>query len=167
MNTSYMVLRSSGAWSVQSAWAIFSELELSLCVVMNKWEEKRQKIIIQKYNRILKKNNATHTSNDDVKGRMASKKSETSGIKAAQLEYKRIVENKKQKREEKLKKKKEIQEALERYKQRKAEVYKKLSKKTKKGQPLMKESLAGLVLEAQDFSVERLSRARPGSSAEK
>lgn len=57
------------------------------------------------------------------------------------MEYKRIVENKKQKREEKLKKKKEIQEALERYKQRKAEVYKKLSKKTKKGQPLMKERL--------------------------
>lgn len=47
-----------------------------VCISVNKWEEKRQKIIIQKYNRILKKNNATHTSNDDVKGRMASKKSE-------------------------------------------------------------------------------------------
>jgi len=59
-------------------------------------------------------------------------------FKNAHLEYQRIQDEKKQKKEEFLKKKAERDQAIQEYKQKKLEKYKKLSKKTKKGQPIMK-----------------------------
>lgn len=61
--------------------------------------------------------------------------------KEAQERYKQIQEEKKARRLEALKKKEEIQQALEEYKQKKKYKNKKLGKKTKKGQPVMKERL--------------------------
>lgn len=61
--------------------------------------------------------------------------------KEALERYKQIQEDKKARRLEVLKKKEEIQQALEEYKQKKKYKNKKLGKKTKKGQPVMKERL--------------------------
>lgn len=61
--------------------------------------------------------------------------------KEAQERYKQIQEDKKARRFEASKKKEEIRQALEEYKKKKNYRNKKLGKKTKKGQPVMKERL--------------------------
>lgn len=69
--------------------------------------------------------------------------------KKAHLEYQRIQDEKRQKKEELAKQKIEKAEALQQYKLKKLERYKKLHKKTKKGQPIMKHRMEMLLEQIQ------------------
>lgn len=72
--------------------------------------------------------------------------------KEAQERYKQIQDEKKARRLEASKKKEEIRQALEEYQEKKKYRNKKLGKKTKKGQPVMKERLE-LLLEKIQTSI--------------
>ena len=60
---------------------------------------------------------------------------------AAREEFLKKKNEKQEKQEELLRIKNEREEAIKKYREKKMEVYKKLSKKTKKGQPIMRERM--------------------------
>lgn len=85
--------------------------------------------------------NESEASNSNFKKRKAYKK--------AHEEYQRIKEEKKKRREELEKKKAERDAALKIYKQKKVEKFKRLNKKTKRGQPVMKDRIEMLLEQIQ------------------
>lgn len=87
------------------------------------------------------------------KPKEVSKPKKASAQKMAQDEYKRILEEKKLKREERLKQNEQKKEALQKYKQNKIEKYKKMNKKTRKGQPVMRDRMQMLLEQIQSTSV--------------
>lgn len=70
--------------------------------------------------------------------------------KRAHLEFQRIKEEKQKRREEMLKLKAEKEEARKAHKQKKIENFKRLSRKTKKGQPIMKDRIELLLEKIQN-----------------
>ncbi|KAG5873672.1 hypothetical protein JTB14_013338 [Gonioctena quinquepunctata] len=68
----------------------------------------------------------------------------------AQQEFQRLKEEKQKKREEFLNKKAEKEEALKKYRKEKAAKFKKLSRRTKKGQPIMKDRMEMLLEKIQN-----------------
>ncbi|XP_069687192.1 uncharacterized protein [Periplaneta americana] len=110
---------------------------------VEKWEEGRRKAILHNYYKELRKGEGfsfdrrkqmTKQSLDGNRNRISSR----SAFQEAQEEYKRKMEERIAELKEAQRKKEERSQALARYGAVKAEVYKKLSRKTKKGQPVMK-----------------------------
>ncbi|KAJ8955871.1 hypothetical protein NQ318_005419 [Aromia moschata] len=103
-------------------------------------DETEDKITEENENNLNTSINVANTFNSEEevvpKGSKAKK---GKAFKKVQQEFERIRDEKRQKREEMLKKKAEREEALQAYKIKKAEKFKKLNRKTKKGQPIMKE----------------------------
>lgn len=69
--------------------------------------------------------------------------------KKAYAEYERIKTQRQQERQNQSKRKKEIQESLEKYKQKKRDKTKKLAARTSKGQPIMKNRIEMLLEQIQ------------------
>ncbi|XP_025414958.1 thyroid transcription factor 1-associated protein 26 [Sipha flava] len=118
------------------------------------WDERRKKAIIRDYYKDLNKSGVerpldTSINDDTIPIRQLKR---LNPHKEAQERYKQILEEKKARRFEASKKKEEIRQALEEYKKKKIYRNKKLGKKTKKGQPVMKERLE-LLLEKIQASV--------------
>ncbi|KAK2581097.1 hypothetical protein KPH14_007921 [Odynerus spinipes] len=131
---------------------IFDKKQYRLKTYSNKykvdqWQERRKRAVLRDYYKELQKDQSgkkkLSESKDDAKT-----ENETSGAKKkpsffdiTRKEYERKKEEKKRKKEEILRVKTEREEALRKYKEKKIKTYKKLSKKTKKGQPVMKDRI--------------------------
>ncbi|XP_072758711.1 uncharacterized protein [Anoplolepis gracilipes] len=111
---------------------------------IDQWEEKRKKAVLRGYYKELKKDqqnssqvssNLNCTSKDP--NEISNSKSKSYAFYKAKQEYKRKQEEKKKRIEDAIRVKAEREEALRKYKEKKLHNYKVLSKKTKKGQPVM------------------------------
>ncbi|XP_046833887.1 thyroid transcription factor 1-associated protein 26 homolog [Vespa crabro] len=92
----------------------------------------------------------TETKVETLSGHDASKpKKSPNYFDVIRKEYERKKEDKKRKKEERLRIIAEREEALRKYKEKKMQAYKKLSKKTKKGQPVIKERIELLLQKIQ------------------
>ncbi|XP_022174471.1 thyroid transcription factor 1-associated protein 26 [Myzus persicae] len=118
------------------------------------WDERRKKAVIRDYYKELNKTGNERPLNifNDEDTNLTKQQKRSNPHKEAQERYNQIQEEKKARRLEASKKKEEIRQALEEYKQKKKFKNKKLGKKTKKGQPVMKERLE-LLLEKIQASV--------------
>ncbi|KAL4096659.1 hypothetical protein QTP88_021572 [Uroleucon formosanum] len=118
------------------------------------WDERRKKAVIRDYYKKLNKSGYERPldtlNNEDTN--LTKQQKRPNPHKEAQERYNQIQEEKKARRLEASKKKEEIRQALEEYKQKKKFKNKKLGKKTRKGQPVMKERLE-LLLEKIQASV--------------
>lgn len=92
----------------------------------------------------------TLKSNDMINNQSGTKSKRKKAFQKAHLEYERIKEEKKQKKEEFKRKKAERDEALKQYKEKKITKFKVLSRKTRKGQPIMKDRMEMLLAQIQD-----------------
>uniref|UniRef100_A0A1B6CCI9 Uncharacterized protein n=1 Tax=Clastoptera arizonana TaxID=38151 RepID=A0A1B6CCI9_9HEMI len=112
---------------------------------VKKWEERRQKAVVRSYfKEIIKdKSNSKTITNVQPQKKM-------SAYQAAKCEFNKINEEKKKRFAEISKKKEEIKEALKEYRKKKCEKFKKLSKKNKRGQPVMKDRIQMLYEKVQD-----------------
>ena len=119
---------------------------------INQWEERRKKAILRDYYKELDKSerqtvkkpsslkDAEQSENDKE-----TQPKKSSAFRKAKQEYLRKKDEKRKEKEEALLVKSERKEALEKYKEKKMQTYKKLSKKTKKGQPVMKDRMEMLL----------------------
>lgn len=129
---------------------------------LQEWEDKRKKAVLRGYYRKVKEE-----SDFDVKKIYEEEEGATSikgsneinednlkkkgkAFKKAQQEFERIKGEKEAKKEEFLRRRKEKEEALKEYKRKKNEKFKKLNRKTKKGQPIMKERMEMLLEQIQN-----------------
>ncbi|XP_029668028.1 thyroid transcription factor 1-associated protein 26 homolog [Formica exsecta] len=112
---------------------------------INQWEEKRKKAVLRGYYKELQKDqqnssqkssNLNHASKNT--NEISNSRNKSYAFYKAKREYKRKQEEKKKRVEEAIRVKTEREEALRKYKQKKLHNFKVLSKKTKKGQPVMK-----------------------------
>uniref|UniRef100_A0A0A9VV79 Thyroid transcription factor 1-associated protein 26 n=1 Tax=Lygus hesperus TaxID=30085 RepID=A0A0A9VV79_LYGHE len=114
-------------------------------VQVKHWEDKKKVILKSKLQRQLKKDPAKvvkspHSSipvSQPNENEM-QQHPRLSRVKLAQAEFQKKQEEKRKFNEDRLKKKEGIAKALENYKKKKSENFRLLSKKTKKGQPVMK-----------------------------
>ncbi|XP_012255821.2 rRNA-processing protein FYV7 [Athalia rosae] len=123
---------------------------------VDQWEDRRKKAVLRRYYKDVKKEQKHAAQNSELSkkesesGEGKSSISEDPQFKgnafyAAKQEYRKKKEEKMKKKEEIQRRKEEKIEALKKYKEAKALKYKKLSKKTKKGQPVMKDRLEMLL----------------------
>lgn len=77
--------------------------------------------------------------------------SRVNAYQAAQSEFKRLQEEKEKKRDEIKRKKEEMKQALDKYHKIKLDKFKKMSKKTKRGQPVMKDRMQMLYEKVQNI----------------
>lgn len=143
---------------------------------LDQWEEKRKKTVLREYYKEIKdddiktkfdvkkiydedetkepskeENENENNLNTDIRiGQEAAKGTKKTAFRKAHLEYQRIQEEKKRKKEELTRKKAERDEALKVYKEKKVKKFKALSKKTRKGQPIMKDRMEMLLAQIQD-----------------
>ncbi|XP_053975571.1 thyroid transcription factor 1-associated protein 26 homolog [Hylaeus volcanicus] len=115
---------------------------------IDQWQERRKKAILRDYYKEVEKSqrqnpkkpialiNENKNENDNE---MQPRK--VSAFHKAKKEYLRKKDDKRKKKEEIVRVKTEQKEALKKYKEKKMQTFKKLSKKTKKGQPVMKDRL--------------------------
>lgn len=105
--------------------------------LVEQWDEVRKKSLIKKYHKELKKSGINVPVNTQPTNLNREEKKH-SALQLAQEKYKKIQEEKQRRKEELQRQKEERQAALEAYKKQKAMKFKKLSQKTRKGQPVMK-----------------------------
>ncbi|PNF19161.1 hypothetical protein B7P43_G09790 [Cryptotermes secundus] len=123
-------------------YCVFSLIEEYYAV--EQWEERRRKAIAHSYYKEMRKiagqSSGTEKQNMSTSSTGVNKYRipRPTAYQKAEEEYKRKQEEKAAKLQEAQKKKEERSQAVARYRANKAEVFKKLSKKTKKGQPVMK-----------------------------
>ncbi|XP_014245625.1 rRNA-processing protein FYV7-like [Cimex lectularius] len=114
------------------------EIKYSKAARVKQWEEKRRKVMKHKLNKQLRKEGFTQKdlsqSSNQEKGRFKENHKQKVTLQQTLAEKKKQRE---QEEQDRLKRKKEQQEALQQYKIKKLERVKKLSRKTRKGQPLM------------------------------
>ncbi|XP_014277100.1 uncharacterized protein [Halyomorpha halys] len=116
--------------------------QLNNKVKVQLWEQRRQKNFKRRYNKEYKRNKSSEAIEEHTEQIDTSENNGRLGIfKAAQLEIQRKKEEKRRLFQEKLQKKNEIEQAISEYKKKKAEKFKKLSKKTKRGQPVMRDRI--------------------------
>lgn len=114
---------------------------------VDQWQERRKRAVLRDYYKELQKEHNSQkrlpVSKDDAKteNETSKIKKKPSFIDVAKREYELRKEEKKRKKEEILRIKTEREEALRKYKEKKMQTYKKLSRKTKKGQPVMKDRM--------------------------
>ncbi|CAH1403476.1 unnamed protein product [Nezara viridula] len=119
----------------------YIDLKLNKKVKVQLWEQRRQKNFKRRYNKEFKRNEITPNEEYKEKGEPSENNQRMGVFKAAHLEIKRRKEEKQRLLQEKLQKKKEIEQAMNEYKKKKAEKFKKLSRKTKRGQPVMRDRI--------------------------
>ncbi|XP_046431962.1 rRNA-processing protein FYV7 [Neodiprion fabricii] len=123
---------------------------------VDQWEDRRKKAVLRQYYKDLQKGqkNAAHlkTESKDNDTETSNPQPKGNAFHAAKIEYLKKKDEKKNRREEAQRKKEEKIEALRKYREEKALKYKKLSKKTKKGQPVMKDRLEMLLEKIQQTS---------------
>ncbi|XP_018576584.1 thyroid transcription factor 1-associated protein 26 homolog [Anoplophora glabripennis] len=141
---------------------------------IQQWEDKRKKAVLRIYYKTLKEDQSNPTNlvhedstskTDDVNKEGSSsnlhpvvtdvspenfKGKRTKPFRKAHQEFQRIREEKERERELLLQRKKEKEEAMQKYKKKKIEKFKKLNKKTKKGQPIMKDRMEMLLEKIQN-----------------
>lgn len=112
---------------------------------------KRQIIFKSKNNSDRKRNSdfVVHQEENNSSHKENGHEKKINTIRSAQFEYERIQKKKQEIKQQARKKKAEMEAALNKYKQKKKEKYKKLSAKTSKGQPLMKNRIELLLEEIQ------------------
>ncbi|XP_016921801.1 thyroid transcription factor 1-associated protein 26 homolog isoform X1 [Apis cerana] len=117
---------------------------------INQWEERRKKAALRGFYKQIDKDQQQNVKKsfaskvDDQKEHETQPKNLNAFHKAKQ-EFLRKQNEKRKQKEEALRVKTEREEALKNYKERRMQTYKKLSKKTKKGQPVMKDRLEMLL----------------------
>lgn len=122
------------------------------------WEDKRRKAVLRSYHKQLKHDGIDQISeqtdqiNDSRADSDLDRRKKGSTIKKAHLEFQRIKEEKQKSKEEAIKRKDERKKAIAVHKKKKIETFKRLNKKTKKGQPIMKDRIE-LLLEKIQHSV--------------
>lgn len=151
---------------------------------VNQWEERRKKAILHRFYKELNKDqqnsaeaslnfsetfkNADKTTRCVKRNRFSStsclilikfvcvnsKSKKSYAFFKAKQEYQRKQEEKKKRREEALRVKAEREEALKKYKEKKLRNFKVLSKKTRKGQPVMKGRIEMLLDKIQQSTAE-------------
>ncbi|XP_012225860.1 thyroid transcription factor 1-associated protein 26 homolog [Linepithema humile] len=112
---------------------------------INQWEERRKKAVLREFYKEVQKDqrnsaqDSLNLSNTSKESEITSKsKKKGYAFYKAKQEYKRKLDEKKTKIEDANRRKEEREEALKKYKEKKIRNFKVLSKKTKKGQPVMK-----------------------------
>ncbi|XP_014483662.1 PREDICTED: thyroid transcription factor 1-associated protein 26 homolog isoform X1 [Dinoponera quadriceps] len=113
---------------------------------INQWEERRKKAILREFHKELKRNQQNSAqmsinSSDTSKNadETSSNSMKNSPLHKSVQEYKnRMEEEKRTRGQEEATRVKAKQEAAKKYKEKKIRAFKALSKKTKKGQPVMK-----------------------------
>ncbi|KAL0113457.1 hypothetical protein PUN28_012544 [Cardiocondyla obscurior] len=111
---------------------------------VTQWEERRKKAVLRRFYKELKKDqqNSTETLNLNCTSENGEKPNELKkkgyAFFKAKREYRRKQEEEKKKREDAIRIKLEQEEAQKKYKEKKMRNFKVLSKKTRKGQPVMK-----------------------------
>jgi len=127
---------------------------------IDQWEERRKKAILHRFYKELNKdqqNSAEASLNFSETFKNANKTSKSKKSYAffkAKQEYQRKQEEKKKRSEEALRVKAEREEALKKYKEKKLRNFKVLSKKTRKGQPVMKGRIEMLLEKIQQSMAE-------------
>ncbi|PSN47401.1 hypothetical protein C0J52_11162 [Blattella germanica] len=124
---------------------------------VEQWEQRRRKGVLHSYYKELRKtpgySRPERNSTEEAAVSYSKRPPKLTAYQAAQLEYERKQAEKAAKLEELTRKREEKSAAIAKYKARKTEIYKKLSKKTKKGQPVMKGRLE-LLLEKLEKSIQ-------------
>jgi len=129
---------------------------------VSEWESKRKLAVTRKYNKMMKKDDNTNhfkiqeiyskegdtetnadpsssvDGTDTVPDKSFQPRERLSQFQRAKLNYEKVQQDKEQKRMEKAQRLKEREEAIKKSKQLRMERIKKLTQKTKKGQPVMK-----------------------------
>ncbi|XP_011696439.1 PREDICTED: thyroid transcription factor 1-associated protein 26 homolog [Wasmannia auropunctata] len=112
---------------------------------IEQWEEKRKKAVLLGFYNQLKRDEQNSAGTSLNLGDASNSADETSKPRKkgyaffkARQEYKRKREEKKKRKEEAVRVRAEREEALRKYKEQKMRNFKILSKKTKKGQPVMR-----------------------------
>ncbi|KAK0183121.1 hypothetical protein PV327_001191 [Microctonus hyperodae] len=120
------------------------------------WENERKRILTRElYGSLVCKKKGIFvkaSSPEDYFNRINNKEEpqgKRNSVLAARLQYNRRKRELREQKEKELQAKAERHEALENYKTRKAETFKKLSRKTSKGQPVMKDRLELLLAKIQ------------------
>ncbi|XP_015121298.1 thyroid transcription factor 1-associated protein 26 homolog [Diachasma alloeum] len=120
---------------------------------VEQWEDRRKKAVLRGFYKDLERDNKNASpkpllipsDNPEEENKETQPKKKRNAFHSAKLEFQRKQEEKKQKEAEMLRVKAEREEALQKYKQKRMENYKKLSKKTRRGQPVMKDRLEMLL----------------------
>ncbi|XP_011299699.1 thyroid transcription factor 1-associated protein 26 homolog [Fopius arisanus] len=120
---------------------------------VEQWEDRRKKAVLRGFYKDLERENKNAPSkpslissdNPHEENKEKQPKKKRNAFHSAKLEFQRKLDEKKQRKEEIMRAKAEREEALQKYKQKRMENYKKLSKKTRKGQPVMKDRLEMLL----------------------
>ncbi|XP_029163143.1 thyroid transcription factor 1-associated protein 26 homolog [Nylanderia fulva] len=109
---------------------------------IDQWEEKRKKAVLRGFYKELAKDQQNSQSSSLNKPKntneISNSKSKSYAFYKAKQEYKRKQEDKKRRIEDAIRVKAEREEALRKYKEKKLQNFRVLSRKTRKGQPVMK-----------------------------
>ncbi|KAI4487879.1 hypothetical protein M0802_011767 [Mischocyttarus mexicanus] len=119
---------------------------------VDQWQERRKLAISRNYYKEIRKEqhgSFQQQNKTEFKNETSEPKKKPSFFDIAKREYERKKEDKKKRKEEMLRIKSEREEALRKYKEKKLKTYKMLSKKTKKGQPVMKDRIELLLQKIQ------------------
>ncbi|XP_018353505.1 PREDICTED: thyroid transcription factor 1-associated protein 26 homolog isoform X1 [Trachymyrmex septentrionalis] len=125
---------------------------------INQWEERRKKAVLREYYKELKKDQQNSAGTSSNLSNTSKNVNETSKLKKsnaffkAKREYQREQEEKKNRLENAIRIKAEREKALKKYREKKLQNYKVLSKKTKKGQPVMKGRIEMLLEKIQQIT---------------
>ncbi|OAD56005.1 Thyroid transcription factor 1-associated protein 26 like protein [Eufriesea mexicana] len=117
---------------------------------IKQWEERKKKAILRSFYKQIDKDQQRNLKKpsvfkDDNQNEHTTQPPKKSAFYKAKQEYLRKKDEKCKQKEETLRVKAEREEALKKYKEKKMQTYKKLSKKTKTGQPVMKDRLEMLL----------------------
>ncbi|KYQ54034.1 Thyroid transcription factor 1-associated protein 26 like protein [Trachymyrmex zeteki] len=125
---------------------------------INQWEERRKKAVLREYYKELKKDQQNSAGTSSNLSNTSKNANETSKLKKSNIffktkrEYQRKQEEKKNRLENTIRIKEEREEALRKYREKKLQNFKVLSKKTKKGQPVMKGRIEMLLEKIQQMT---------------
>ncbi|KAL2731457.1 thyroid transcription factor 1-associated protein 26 [Vespula squamosa] len=115
---------------------------------VDQWQERRKRAVLRGYYKEIPKDRCARQRGTETKVETWSG-NDTSGPKKNQSFFDLARKEYERKKEERLRVKAEREEALRKYKEKKMQAYKKLSKRTKKGQPVMKDRIELLLQKIQ------------------
>nr|XP_050861215.1 thyroid transcription factor 1-associated protein 26 homolog [Vespula vulgaris] len=116
---------------------------------VDQWQERRKRAVLRGYYKEIPKDRCARQKGTEAKVETRSGNSDTSGPKKSPSFFDVARKEYERKKEETLRVKAEREEALRKYKEKKMQACKKLSKRTKKGQPVMKDRIELLLQKIQ------------------
>lgn len=116
---------------------------------VDQWQERRKRAVLRGYYKEIPKDRCARQKGTETKVETRSRENDTSGPKKSPSFFDVARKEYERKKEETLRVKAEREEALRKYKEKKMQAYKKLSKRTKKGQPVMKDRIELLLQKIQ------------------